>query len=194
MPIAMVSAVKKLILKKLRPVHKKYSNLVLPPVDAFGPDAGEHNFDRDASVLGKMITFNGNQNDIAKAIEVGDHDTPPRRCPGYGYTLDIIEFLVHRYKPADMSFTVSDYISEERYSQIRRQESPFMKIALAVGSKVYVASNKYFPHASEVKHPLDTKGEPLDFFEFSACGRSRQMPNNGKFWENTKTSIEVRIG
>jgi hypothetical protein len=148
-------------------------------VSVFGSDAEEYNFDRDASIVGRMLTFNGNQNDIAIAIDAGDHNSPPRRCPGYGYALDIIEFLVDRYAPNDNNISLSNYISPERLREIKGKETSFMKIALTVGSKIYVVNNRYFPQASEVKHPLDVKEKPLNFSEISACGRVRHLPQYG---------------
>ena len=145
---------------------------------AFGLDAGELNFDRSTEVVGKMLTFNGNSNDIAHGIEVGDHDTPPRRCPGYGYALDILEFLVDRYAPHDHNDPGS-YITPERFEQIKRKGNGFLKFVLKMGKKTYAANNRYFPSASEVQHPLDTKGKALNPVEI-AIGGIRTMPEYGK--------------
>ena len=143
----------------------------------FGSDALELNFSRNSEVLGKMLTFNGNENDISDASKRDDYDTPPRRCPGYGYALDIIQFLVDRYAPQECSDAES-YITQERFEQIGRKETGFMKFVLKMGKKTYAENNRYFPHASEVKHPLDTRGKALSPTEI-AVGGIRSMPEYG---------------
>jgi hypothetical protein len=147
-------------------------------VSVLGEDADALNFDRDPFVLGKMLTFNGNHNDIHRAIAEGDHDTPPRRCPGYGNAMDIIEFLVDRYCPKVNMEEAS--IAPERLDEIQRKESWFMKFVLKMGQATYNENNKYFPHASEVKHPLDTNGRKIGSLMISAAG-DRHIPVYGTY-------------
>lgn len=145
-------------------------------VSVFGEDASVLNFDRDPFVLGKMMTFNGNYNDIAQGEKDKRYDCPPRRCPGYSYAIDIIQFLVDRYCPACDENIAS--ISEERLAEIQRKETFFIKFVLKMGQVTYSRNNKYFPHASEVKHPLDTNGRKIGSLMITASGY-RSIPLYG---------------
>lgn len=147
-------------------------------VSVFGPDAEVLNFDRDPTVLGKMMTFNGNHNDIVRAGDKGDFDTPPRRCPGYGNAMDIIEFLVDRYCPTPNEDIAS--VPPARIDEIQRKETWFMRFVLKMGQITYASNNKYFPHASEVKHPLDTNGRKIGSLMIAAAG-DRNIPVYGTY-------------
>jgi hypothetical protein len=147
-------------------------------VSVFGEDAEVFNFDRDPSVLGKILTFNGNYNDIVRAGAEGVYDTPPRSCPGCSNAMNIIEFLVDRYCPKDNMEEAS--IAPERLDEIQRKESWFMKFVLKMGQATYNENNKYFPHASEVKHPLDTNGRKIGSLIISAAG-DRHIPVYGTY-------------
>ena len=132
----------------------------------FGEDAEEHNFRRDPSILGKMITFNGNWN----GIDGGN--SPPRRCPGAHIAVEIIEFLVDRFKPREV-------VQPDNLDEIQRDESPFMKFVLKMGRRNYAKNNTFFSHASDVKHPLDTDGRSLGSEKIVASGE-RYIPVNGR--------------
>ena len=132
----------------------------------FGAKADQHNFDRDPSDLGKMITFNGNWN----GIDGGN--SPPRRCPGAHIAVEIIEFLVDRFKPREV-------VQPDNLDEIQRDESPFMKFVLTMGRRNYARNNTYFSHASDVKHPLDTNGLSLGSEKIVASGE-RYIPVNGR--------------
>jgi hypothetical protein len=147
-------------------------------VSVFGEDAEVFNFHRDEFVLGKMLTFNGNHNDIVRAGAKGVYDTPPRRCPGYSNSMDIIEFLVDRYCPKVNMEEAS--VAPERFDEIRRKETWFMKFALKMGQVAYKENNKYHPHASEVKHPLDTNGRKIGSLMMHVAG-DRHIPVYGTY-------------
>lgn len=127
---------------------------LLREANVFGEDAEMVNIERPDEVLGGMMSFNGNQNDIAEGS-----DKPVRHCPGYDTSLDIIEFLVDRYMPPVEP--PIDIGMESRLKEIKAQESFVMKFILKVGKKTYTENNKYFPHASEIVHPFDTAGTAL---------------------------------
>jgi hypothetical protein len=146
-------------------------------VNVFGHDAEELNFDRDITVLGRMLTFNGNQNDIVHGIEKGDYNSPPRRCPGYSDALAIIKFLVNRYRPRPVGDVPT--ISQARLEEIKSKESFFQKFVLNMGQATYKETNKYFPTASDVKHPLDTNGKSIGCLPVVAAGE-RTIPVYGK--------------
>lgn len=146
-------------------------------VSVFGEDAGVLNFDRPFEVLGRMMTFNGNENDIIEGMKKGDPNMPVRRCPGYDYALSIIEFLVDRFMPPDQPPISDDY--KKRLDEIKSKESYFMRFVLWTGKKTYAENNEYFPHASEVIHPMDTAGEKLGSEKIIAAG-GRTIPKYGK--------------
>jgi hypothetical protein len=127
-----------------------------------------------------MMTFNGNEKEIMEATKKGQYDSPPRRCPGWSYALEIIEFLVTRYCPLDLASSKSlPVITPERLCEIQSKETFFMKFVLKMGQLTYAENNKYFPHASDVKHPLDTQGIALGASEIIASG-TRSIPLYGK--------------
>lgn len=148
-------------------------------MSVFGEDAQVVNIDRPDKVLGNMMTFNGNQNDIAEGLDEkpANHDKPVRRCPGYGYSLDIIEFLVDKFLPPDEPPIDDDM--EARLKEIEGKESFFMRFVLKMGKKTYASNNKYFPHASEVLHPMDTAGTALGSSKVVAAG-GRKIPCYGR--------------
>lgn len=100
-------------------------------VSVFGADAEKLNFNRDPSVLGHMLTFNGNETDISLGIARDDHDSPPRRCPGYGNALAIIKFLIDRYRP--QSPDEIPKIPQARLAEIKSMETLFQKFVLKMG-------------------------------------------------------------
>lgn len=149
-------------------------------ITVFGDDAAEINLDRDPSVIGKMLSFNGCYNDIQSAIrrQPQNLNSPPRRCPGYGYGLDIVQYLVDRYMPVD-SYPGAQ-ISAERLENIQKRESWFLWFVLRIGRATYAANNRYFPHASEVKHPRDTLETTLGTYTVHAAGE-RSIPIIGTY-------------
>ena len=147
-------------------------------VSVFGADASELKFDRDPSVQYQMLTFNGCEKEIMASTEKGQYDSPPRRCPGWSYALDIIEFLVTRYCPPDPA-SLGGNIMPKRLQEIQAKETGFMKIVLKLGQFTYAENNKYFPHASDATHPLDTKGRALGSNEVNASG-TRSIPLYGE--------------
>jgi hypothetical protein len=163
-------------------------------VSVFGEDAEVLNFDRESFVLGKMLTFNGNHNEIVRAGAKGDFDAPPRRCPGYSNAMNIIEFLVDRYCPNVSKNAVS--VAPERLDEIQRKETLFMKFVLKMGQMTYAENNKYFPHASEVKHPLETNGRKIGSLKIPAAG-DRHIPVYGMYRDvsaaTTTSSIHQSI-
>lgn len=162
------------------------SNLSANPIallvaSVFGPDANELNFERDRSVLGQMLSFNGNENAIRKTQA---SDIPARCCPGYGSALSIVEFLVDRYGPQDDAEDVNSefLISSERMSEIRSKESFLVKAALNIGSVTYSLHNKLFAHAADVSHPLDSNGKSFaGAITVNASGK-REIPVYGKVY------------
>lgn len=120
------------------------------------------------------MTFNGNDNEI---VESNCPNIPVRRCPGRGYALDIIEFLVDRYLPPIEP--PIDIDMSQRLDEIASRESFFMKFVLFMGKVTYAENNKYFPHASEVIHPMDTAGRKLGATKILAAG-GRMIPQHGK--------------
>lgn len=155
-------------------------------MSVFGANANELNFDRNPSVQYQMMTFNGNEKEIMNATKNGQYDSPPRRCPGWSYVLDIIEFLVTRYCPLASSES-PPMITLERLSEIQSKETIFMKFVLKLGQFTYAENNKYFPHASDVKHPLDTEGRELGYREINASG-TRSIPLYG-----TRNETSLRL-
>ena len=175
-------------------------------VSVFGDDASSLNFDRDPFITGQMLSFNANYNEIHASSQMGNNDSPPRRCPGekesrgevyfsmwgrpltnmnlfsacsgYSIALDIIEFLVNRYFPVNVELPPT--VSDKRLQEISKKESRFTQFVLHMGRKVYTENNQYFPHASEVKHPLDTAGCNLGSIKISAAGY-RTIPAYGRF-------------
>jgi len=145
----------------------------------FGPDADTLNFNRDMEVIGKMMTFNGNRNDIALGMAENEPNKPPRRCPGYANAMSIIIYLVDRFAPCAECLDAANAISEERLVEIHRKETLFQKFVLKMGQLTYNENNKYFPHASEVKHPMDCNGRKLGSLRIPAAG-DRYIPVYGK--------------
>lgn len=141
----------------------------------FGADAGDLNFQRDWDTLKQMLTFNGNLNEVERAGK--DFNSPPRRCPGYENAVAIIEFLVDRYRPK-VSDEVPD-ISQARLQEIEGKQTDFQKFVLKMGKITYDKANKYFPTASDVRHPLDTTGRQLGSLAIVAAGR-RSIPIYGR--------------
>jgi hypothetical protein len=149
-------------------------------VSVFGANASELNFERDPAVQYQMMTFNGNEKEIMESTKKDQFDSPPRRCPGWSYALDIIEFLVTRYCPPDLTSSTSPpVITPDRLYEIQSKQTIFMKFVLKIGQLTYAENNKYFPHASDVKHPLDTQGRALGSSEVNASG-TRSIPLYGK--------------
>ena len=149
---------------------------IVRTVRVFGEDAAVINVDRDPKVTGRMLTFNGNLNDIHHGEKDGNYDFPARRCPGYGYALDIILFLVDRYCPPRKGDGLT--ISDERLAEVTRKETNFMKFVLYMGQVTYSENNKYFPQASEVEHPMDSNGRKLGSTKIKAAGE-RYIPIYG---------------
>lgn len=160
------------------PLHGDINSANKDP-SVFGDDAHLVNFDRDPATLMKNLTFNGCQQEIHEAMseENPNSDFPIRRCPGYSYALDIIEFLADRFMPDDD--IPGAQISTEQMQQIQNRESMFVKYILRRGRSIYAQNNKYFPHPSCVKHPMDTAGCELGSRSISAAGR-RTIPVVGK--------------
>jgi len=157
-------------------IHESHLSAI---VRAFGPDAAIVKPDRDPAIQYQQLTFNGNENDIKLGASQGRPNFPVRRCPGWGIALDIIEFLVDRYAPPPDADRADELISDERMEEVKSRQSKFMSQVLDKGVSVYNENNKYFPHASEVRHPLDTKGRPPGHLNINVCG-SRQIPKYGK--------------
>jgi hypothetical protein len=128
-----------------------------------------------------MMTFNGNLNEIRHGESDHNYDFPARRCPGYSYALDIILFLVDRFRPPNQCS--GSCVSDERLTEISNKETLFMKFVLKMGQVTYSENNKYFPQASEVKHPMDSNGRKLGRTKIKAAGE-RYIPIYGKsqFW------------
>lgn len=141
----------------------------------FGADAGEINFHRDPTIVKQMLTFNGNLSEVEAAG--CDFNSPPRRCPGYENAIAIMEYLIDRYCPK-ASTEVCD-ISQARLEEVKANETFFQKFVLMMGKITYNEANKYFPTASDVKHPLDTTGRKLGSLDIIAAGE-RSIPVYGK--------------
>ena len=150
----------------------------------FGDDAGELNFNRDWETLKHMLTFNGNLNTVEHAGK--NFNAPPRRCPGYENAMEIMEFLVERYSPK-ISVDVPE-VSQGRLQEIKGKQSSFQKFALVLGKSNYDRANKFFPTASDVKHPLDTTGRRLGSVPIVAAG-NRSIPMYGKMWQQFSDSV-----
>ena len=133
-----------------------------------------------------MLTFNGNINGIERA----DHfNSPPRRCPGYENATSIIEFLIDRYCPK--SPCDAPDITQRRLTEVKANETSFQKFILKMGRITYDQANKYFPTASDVKHPLETTGKKIGSMDIVAAGE-RKIPVYGRSYEISATeSAEV---
>jgi hypothetical protein len=146
-------------------------------VSVFGADAAELNFQRDSDKIEQMLTFNGNIGGYLSHDNEDHSNSPPRRCPGYIYALEIIEFLMDRYSPELPSDVPS--IPQGRLAEIRARQTPFQTFVLMMGKITYNDVNKYFPTASDVKHPADTAARRLGSLNIVAAGK-RSIPVYGK--------------
>ena len=161
-------------------VSAVFLTLCTGAVDVFGADAECFVFDRPDQQLGLMMTFNGTDN---KIVHSNNLNTPVRRCPGRGFALDIIEFLVDRFLPPDHPLIDEDV----SIAEIATRETFFMKIVLGLGKATYSQNNKYFPHASQVLHPMDTAGKKLGSEPIVACG-GRLIPRYGEFLDVSRAT------
>jgi hypothetical protein len=146
-------------------------------VSVFGVDAAELNFQRDSDKIEQMLTFNGNIGGYLRDGKEGYSNSSPRRCPGYMYALEIIVFLTDRYCPERSSEVPS--IPQARLEELKARQTPFQKFVLMMGKITYNEVNKYFPTASDVKHPLDTAARRLGSLNIVAAGK-RSIPVYGK--------------
>ncbi|KAG7344774.1 hypothetical protein IV203_032305 [Nitzschia inconspicua] len=142
-------------------------------VSVFGTDAGKLNFQRDPDKLKQMLTFNGNINQIEAAGE--SFNFPPRRCPGYENATAIMEFLVDRYRPKFSIDSEMHDIPQARLEEIKCSQTTFQNFVLMMGKITYAEANKYFPTASDVKHPLDSTGRNIGHLSIVAAGK-RSIP------------------
>ncbi|KAG7370111.1 hypothetical protein IV203_027857 [Nitzschia inconspicua] len=142
-------------------------------VSVFGTDAAKLNFQRDPDKLKQMLTFNGNINQIEAAGK--SFNFPPRRCPGYENATAIMEFSVDRYRPKLSIDSEMHDIPQARLDEIKCSQTTFQKFVLMMGKITYDAANKYFPTASDVKHPLDTTGRNVGHLSIVAAGK-RSIP------------------
>ncbi|KAG7345038.1 hypothetical protein IV203_032569 [Nitzschia inconspicua] len=66
-------------------------------------------------------------------------------------------------------------IPQARVEEIKCSQATFQKFVLMMAKITYDAANKYFPTASDVKHPLDTTGRNIGHLSIVAAGK-RSIP------------------